>query len=279
MYSTTSDPQTVKHCEWCGQELPPKRKRFCNKKCGGAWRTANYTVPVVVICKGCGVEFSPKKYDRSDFHSRECAFEYRNKLKVERAERLEQERRSSLPPCEICGQPVSRKGAKTCGKEECKKERDRRTSRESNAARKVLKPRKCKCCGKVFTPKYGDFRKSLCGSEECKKKNSRIHKAKVGKTFGARARLVLQKLYGNQWREHYESINRRKVLERDGWRCQLCGCKLKDTKTWHERQATVDHIVPLARGGDHKYTNVQAACMMCNSKKGDKAVGQLILIG
>jgi 5-methylcytosine-specific restriction endonuclease McrA len=77
----------------------------------------------------------------------------------------------------------------------------------------------------------------------------------------------------------YESINKRRVFERDKWQCQLCGCKVKRTAQWHPRQATIDHIVPLALGGEHKYANVQTACMECNSKKGATVQGQQRLFG
>lgn len=273
MYSTPESPN-VKHCEQCGAVLPPKRKRFCNKTCNSAWRSANYRFGTAFVCEHCGVTFKPKASNRTRFCSRDCSYAH---LKVHgRPDRRKpQEQAEPWPTCEICGQPVSRKCAKTCGKQECKKERKRRTSREWSASKKTIKPRPCKVCGTVFTPEYGSKARTLCGSDKCKRKN----KNKKNKSFNGRARIVLRKRYGEKWTEHYEPINRRKVLKRDGWRCQLCGCKVRETSSWHERQATVDHIVPLAKGGDHKYTNVQAACMMCNSKKGDKAVGQLILIG
>ncbi|NEA63940.1 HNH endonuclease [Streptomyces sp. SID12488] len=33
---------------------------------------------------------------------------------------------------------------------------------------------------------------------------------------------------------------------------------------------TLDHIVPLARGGSHEPANVQAAHFLCNNKKNDR---------
>lgn len=32
---------------------------------------------------------------------------------------------------------------------------------------------------------------------------------------------------------------------------------------------TLDHIIPLARGGKHVYWNMTSACDICNSRKGD----------
>jgi HNH endonuclease len=68
------------------------------------------------------------------------------------------------------------------------------------------------------------------------------------------------------------------VFRRDGYRCQICKRKTHG-KFPHPRSPTVDHIVPLAQGGDHSYLNVQCACFECNWKKGDRAANdQLRLI-
>lgn len=37
------------------------------------------------------------------------------------------------------------------------------------------------------------------------------------------------------------------------------------------RPLTIDHVVPLARGGPHTASNVVPACQPCNSRKGDRA--------
>ena len=44
-------------------------------------------------------------------------------------------------------------------------------------------------------------------------------------------------------------------------RCQLCGCKI----TYDEM--TLDHIIPLAMGGEDSLENLQATCEPCNSHK------------
>jgi hypothetical protein len=61
------------------------------------------------------------------------------------------------------------------------------------------------------------------------------------------------------------------VLDRDGWACQLCGVGLSRDPDWEPNMATVDHIVPLSRGGEHTEENAQAACLRCNSAKHDAA--------
>jgi len=61
------------------------------------------------------------------------------------------------------------------------------------------------------------------------------------------------------------------VFERDGWTCQLCREPIDPTLShMHPMMASVDHIVPFARGGLHAYENVQAAHLGCNAAKRDK---------
>lgn len=49
------------------------------------------------------------------------------------------------------------------------------------------------------------------------------------------------------------------VLERDAYTCAYCG----------QEANTVDHIVPVKLGGvDHNPSNLVAACLSCNSRKG-----------
>jgi 5-methylcytosine-specific restriction endonuclease McrA len=78
-----------------------------------------------------------------------------------------------------------------------------------------------------------------------------------------------------------EPVFRRKVFERDGWRCQICGGRvLKSAKVPHPKAPTVDHIVPLAMDGDHSMANAQTAHFICNSEKGASARNdQLRLVG
>lgn len=67
------------------------------------------------------------------------------------------------------------------------------------------------------------------------------------------------------------TFTRRDILERDGWLCQLCMQPIpRDVPARSPVAATVDHIVPLARGGSHEPTNCQAAHRQCNTRKGTR---------
>lgn len=70
------------------------------------------------------------------------------------------------------------------------------------------------------------------------------------------------------------------VLERDGWRCHLCGIKTpKRLRGGYAPNAPeLDHIVPIAAGGEHSRRNTACACRKCNGEKGAKPMGQLRLV-
>lgn len=78
-----------------------------------------------------------------------------------------------------------------------------------------------------------------------------------------------------------EPVNALTVLERDGWRCCLCGRSTPKRLrgTFDPRAPEIDHIVPIAAGGEHSYRNVQCACRECNIKKSGKPLGQMRLFG
>ncbi len=59
-----------------------------------------------------------------------------------------------------------------------------------------------------------------------------------------------------------EKIDRPAIIERDKWMCYLCGCICTS------ENVTLDHVIPLARGGSHTADNLRVACHSCNCRKG-----------
>jgi len=80
----------------------------------------------------------------------------------------------------------------------------------------------------------------------------------------------------------YRSLHFSKIAERDGLRCGICGEAVDMMLKVPDPMApTLDHIVPLARGGSHSESNAQLAHFICNSTKGDGTScrsGQLALV-
>lgn len=66
-----------------------------------------------------------------------------------------------------------------------------------------------------------------------------------------------------------EQFKHSDVFERDEYVCQLCGIGIdKSLEYPHPESRSIDHIVPIARGGGHTLANVQAAHLRCNRAKG-----------
>jgi 5-methylcytosine-specific restriction endonuclease McrA len=56
------------------------------------------------------------------------------------------------------------------------------------------------------------------------------------------------------------------ILERDGYKCCLCGKTKKETKL------EVDHKVPVAKGGTDSLNNLWTLCIDCNRGKSDLSI-------
>lgn len=66
------------------------------------------------------------------------------------------------------------------------------------------------------------------------------------------------------------------LIERDGFMCYLCQepIDMKVPRT-SRRGATVDHVIPLSRGGSDEIDNLRLAHWICNNKKSDKLIEEL----
>lgn len=67
------------------------------------------------------------------------------------------------------------------------------------------------------------------------------------------------------------SVYPKRIYKRDDWTCQLCGKPIdREAVAPAPLAPTIDHVIPLNRGGTHEPGNVQAAHFICNSRKGDR---------
>jgi hypothetical protein len=58
------------------------------------------------------------------------------------------------------------------------------------------------------------------------------------------------------------------IRERDGHRCHICREPVPSAPYPHPLSASLDHVVPLSRGGIHDPDNVRLAHLKCNVEKG-----------
>jgi 5-methylcytosine-specific restriction endonuclease McrA len=64
------------------------------------------------------------------------------------------------------------------------------------------------------------------------------------------------------------ALTNQALFARDQFTCAYCG------HTFHSSKLTRDHIVPVSRGGEDKWTNVVTACQYDNNKKDDKLLSE-----
>ena len=146
-------------------------------------------------------------------------------------------------------------------------------------ARGTLEKKSCVICETLFVHPGTN---AVCCSRECRNKLEyqwgRKTRARERWKEGARQREYTRK--SRKAAAPFEKFSREEIFERDGWRCQLCGKMVARKAKWPAPFfATLDHIIPLAKGGSHTRLNVQCAHLTCNIRKNDRAGGQLRLFG
>lgn len=89
-----------------------------------------------------------------------------------------------------------------------------------------------------------------------------------------------------RYKGKYYSPKRRKVyaqgddidpvtlFDKHDWVCYGCGEEIDRRKRFPSvMAATIEHIVPISKGGTHTWDNVRPAHAICNFRKGDSTEG------
>lgn len=197
-------------------------------------------------CAGCDAKIvqSPRARNPRKWCSEACLARHRRlndpnyrkrqlELGRERAARIS----AAKPPrplCLNCGAPI-RRSSLFCSRAECKPAR-RRYEKEHAP--------ECSESG-CDRPAIG---RGLCGS----------HYAAVWRAENPDKSAAGKQRYRARKRDAWvEDVDRSAVLERDGWRCGICGKRIpKHAKYPDPESASIDHVVPLSKGGTHEMKNV-----------------------
>jgi len=138
----------------------------------------------------------------------------------------------------------------------------------------------CAECGKAC-PRWA---KSVEGRSRCPScRNSRLKCRVADCERMVHARKMCRRHYGAEHGSDYRAmrraafvkkVDREKVFKSDGYKCHICGRRTDPAlKFPHPRSPTIDHLIPLARGGKHEPENCRTACFQCNSRKSDGGGG------
>lgn len=71
----------------------------------------------------------------------------------------------------------------------------------------------------------------------------------------------LRRCSADNYRARIPKKRRQRVYARDGHRCVKCG---------RTDRLTLDHIVPISKGGTNAEVNLQTMCEPCNGRKGSR---------
>jgi len=294
-------------CQFCGvtfknwrEGKPGRTPKFCTRKCGlkyknrgiasGGRRKSRWTLQRHdLTCLHCGADFvwcnqSADGKPLADVPPKYCSPKCQSHAAHMRAKvRGIKQYYRVLGTCEMCGEDVlqstktsTRRTPKRC--QPCRRIPSRvklpadhwaRWYGKSSPWRPPKQPRPtfvagtCDRCGATFVAHWSTTNAYRYCSEICGKRE-----------HGSRRRARKRGAYvADVWRN--------RIFVRDDWRCHICGRKVsKVKKTPHPRAATLDHLIPLAKGGTHEPANVATACFECNCIKSDGVANdQLMLVG
>lgn len=155
-------------------------------------------------------------------------------------------------------------------------------AKRTELARSV--PKLCPHCAQPFVSGHGNpaYRR-YCSREcatVCRRECQATHRLQLGRQADPRQASKNQRRRAARRGLSVERFTERDIFERDGWRCQLCRATVDPVLVWpHPLSASLDHILPISKGGQHRRANVQLAHLRCNVEKSDRAAGRLRLFG
>ena len=221
-----------------------------------AWHGNRGTAIKPRHCAVCAKEFKPRTSRYGTCCSRECGFEYQKKNHL-----LWMHYKCDHPPapseCVQCG-ALHIQGGQWCG-DECKAI----DAEEAEAERNELRTLQAECteCAVEF------FFCALQAGGPPAQCSSSCSDAAI-REQRRMARYVRRMRMDSRERDDFHS---REIYDRDMWFCMLCGGRTDPTKAVpHPLAPTLDHAIPIAKGGCHTRRNVQTAHFICNSLKSDK---------
>ena len=168
--------------------------------------------------------------------------------------------------CAYCGtsfeSPYPHK--KYCSKE-CCYAANLKQKRDQWAAKYVPRTHTCKECGAVFTTECGNKHSVFC-STHCASVNER-HREHATERH-RHAKRISKKVRKKLLSRCQSEVSYAELYTRDAGCCQICGLPVHSEKGVDDYwDGTIDHILPLSKGGEHSMSNCQLAHRVCNSLK------------
>lgn len=232
-------------CAVCGKEFKGRihhgqRQKYCSRECQFKAQKKREDR----VCLQCGKAFHPHNLSKGLYCSHQCAG---LAMKKKRAQ------------CAYCGRDhIADEGAY------CSKGCEKAAYREGFGgqfddmvewmgwlSRTFMDMRECELCGDMFRARRDNTRRC----PQCRRYlRNRHHELRIYRNGKPDLSITLWKVY-----------------QRDKGYCRGCGLRLSfDHDPNDDEYPSIDHIVPLSKGGLHRWDNVQLMCRGCNSLKCDE---------
>lgn len=213
-------------------------------------------------CRICGAEFTVDPADNPERHTTCGSDECQKATWSQTGEDHSQWKEKVEITCKICGdttavRPSQAEKVTTCRREECTNEAKRRTHSGKNHYAWTGKTTiNCVICGAEINVYPSQVDKISTCSEECRAAYfSDLHTGE-GNPMWAGGSTV----FGENWREQ-----RQKRLERDGYRCVICGVTQEAHRDAHGCGLHVHHITPRRTFDDpdraNRVSNLRTLCL------------------
>ena len=157
--------------------------------------------------------------------------------------------------CVHCGKPFAKRNGRSCCSEKCRVAVEN-THYEVTKERQRLQYEKqsgvvvCAMCGKDSKVEQRLGLRRFC-SVKCAARSIRLNRRHRKRTNGL-----------------YETISIQHLIKKHKGKCVECGCRVvSQSGEYQDNAATIDHVVPLSKGGPHTWNNVQLMCHKCNRVK------------
>ncbi len=161
--------------------------------------------------------------------------------------------------------------------------RDRGLARAARAREQhASKAQTCAACGHSF---QAERKLKYCERPECRtaRNTARMHRYFEGYQARTGEEYVIKRNPETRQRNSAERRARKRgarvgapftrqyIGERDSWQCALCGAPIDPALKWPDPMSqSLEHIVPLALGGEHSKENCTIAHLSCNSRGGTR---------
>lgn len=207
----------------------------------------------VRACGGCGAEITPGPRERNK--RKWCSESCRGKV----GRREGRHRDTYYPRCSVafpncldCGDVFSARSSRAEVCAGCRKRRNALTAKRAMRAWEEEH-------GISWDSRWRDTlranareRYAITGRTEHHRRNDHVRRARIAGVVS-------------------EKFDVTEVFERDGWVCGICSLPVEQDVKWPDPMSpSLDHVVPLSRGGDHTKANTRCSHLICNVRLGNR---------